>query len=345
MVEIISMKGRGQPREQRGWMELIGTALGAQHRELAESLIARRLLEHIEAAQSLDQASCNLLWEEAVRLSGDSCFGLQAGLTTSFSSLPLRAIELMAASCTDVGAALGCLTRFFELISCQARADLSIGAQGATLRLLPIGRPHGQHMQALLGVCVRLVESLGVMREQLMLQLPAGQINGESRFAGLRLIEAEGFALQLSRQALDCCLPGAAPVLFNGISGTLRNLLASRTALDLVEQVRHSMLRLLSTGRLSEVEIAVSMGISTRHLRRLLKQQGARYEQLLDQVRREEGVRLLQDSARSLTSIAYELGFHEPSSFTRAFRRWTGISPSDYRRQRQDMPAASRRSA
>ncbi|SDT89695.1 AraC-type DNA-binding protein [Halopseudomonas salegens] len=336
MVQMIIMKGQHQPREQAVWMDLIGEALSLRQRTLLESTLARKLLTHLQESDSIDQSSCNLLWEEALQLSGDDWFGLQAGLSMNFSSLPLRALELTAAASADVAAALASLARFFELVSAQARAELTMGPQGASLRLLPIGQPHPQHMQALLGMCARLLESLGQSRQDVLLLLPAEQVLFERRqIAGLRLQGGDGYALQLPRQVLDCPLPDSTPVLLSGITGTLRNLLASMSGTDLVERVRHTMLRLLSTGRLSEVEIAAPMNISTRHLRRLLKQQGASYEQLLDQVRREESLRLLQDSGKSLTSIAYELGFHEPSSFTRAFRRWTGISPSEFRRRQQ----------
>lgn len=340
MVQMIVMKGRHQPREQAGWMSLIGTALSKRQRELSESVMARRLITHLQESDSLDQSSCNLLWEEALQLSGDDWFGLQAGLVMNFSALPLRALELTAAASADVASALACLTRFFELISAQARAELIIGPLGASLRLLPVGQPHSQHMQALLGMCVKLIESLGQSRHDLQVQLPTGVLQEGREVAGLRLQCGDSYAVQLPRQVLDCPLPGATPVLLSGITGTLRNLLASMSGTDLVERVRHAMLRLLSTGRLSEVEIAGPMNISTRHLRRLLKQQGASYEQLLDQVRREEALRLLQDPGKSLTSIAYELGFHEPSSFTRAFRRWTGISPSEFRRRQQTFHVA-----
>lgn len=337
-MQMIATQTRPAPREQIDWTGLIASGLSSRQRRLTESALASRLLAHLQGSDSIDQASCNLLWEEALQLSHDSWFGLRVGLNMHNLPLPLRALELTAAASADVAAALACLTRFFELVSTQARAELLIGPVSACLRLQPVGQPHSQHMQALLGICVRLLESLGQPRDQLRLQLPAGIALRGQLIAGMPLENGDGFALLMSRELLDRPLPGATPILLSGITGTLRTLLASMSGADLVERVRHAMLRLLPTGRLSEVEIAAPLNISTRHLRRLLKQHGSSYEQLLDQVRREESLRLLQDAGKSLTSIAYELGFHEPSSFTRAFRRWTGSSPSDYRRQQQRQP-------
>ena len=57
------------------------------------------------------------------------------------------------------------------------------------------------------------------------------------------------------------------------------------------------------------------------------------YEKLLDEVRMELAIRLIQDGKLNLGRIAFELGFLDPSSFTRAFRRWTAMSPTAFREQ------------
>jgi AraC-like DNA-binding protein len=73
------------------------------------------------------------------------------------------------------------------------------------------------------------------------------------------------------------------------------------------------------------------MNISPRHLRRKLNLFGTSYESLVDEVRKEGAIRMIGQGQLSLTSIAYELGFLDPSSFTRAFRRWTGMSPTAFK--------------
>src|SRR5690606_41271044 len=69
-------------------------------------------------------------------------------------------------------------------------------------------------------------------------------------------------------------------------------------------------------------QIAEPMGISTRHLRRLLGQHGTSYERLRDEVRRDAALRLMTDPASSLTRIAYELGRSEERRVGEERRGW-----------------------
>jgi AraC-like DNA-binding protein len=79
-------------------------------------------------------------------------------------------------------------------------------------------------------------------------------------------------------------------------------------------------------------EIAYQLAISTRQLQRELKTEGTSFQQLLDTTRRELALRHLQNPTIPIYDIAFLLGFSEPSAFHRAFKRWTGITPKNYRR-------------
>lgn len=78
-------------------------------------------------------------------------------------------------------------------------------------------------------------------------------------------------------------------------------------------------------------EAAQQLGVSPRGLRRKLEQSGTRYQKLLDDIRYAMASRLIRDSDSAIASIAYELGFENASDFGRAFKRWSGLSPSAYR--------------
>lgn len=75
---------------------------------------------------------------------------------------------------------------------------------------------------------------------------------------------------------------------------------------------------------------------SASTLRRHLEQEGQSYRSILDDLRRDLAISLLSDTERSLMDIAAELGFAETSAFHRAFRRWTGSRPGEYRPDRSD---------
>ena len=72
-----------------------------------------------------------------------------------------------------------------------------------------------------------------------------------------------------------------------------------------------------------------------RTLQRRFREVQEDYSSVLAQVRFEATLRLLDDPRISLTDIAYELGYSDSTNFTRAFRQWTGVSPSHFRKLRR----------
>ena len=79
-------------------------------------------------------------------------------------------------------------------------------------------------------------------------------------------------------------------------------------------------------------DLAAELGLPVDSLRRRLRAEGQTLSTLRENVRRDKAVHWLVTSNRSVESIAFELGYSEARSFTRAFRQWTGTSPSAYRR-------------
>ena len=79
---------------------------------------------------------------------------------------------------------------------------------------------------------------------------------------------------------------------------------------------------------------AACLGMSARSLRRRLAELGTSYQMIIEQLRRGRAVELLCHSQLSVDDIASQLGYQDPSNFGRAFRRWTGKSPRQYRESR-----------
>ncbi|NJL48717.1 MAG: AraC family transcriptional regulator [Leptolyngbyaceae cyanobacterium SM2_5_2] len=82
--------------------------------------------------------------------------------------------------------------------------------------------------------------------------------------------------------------------------------------------------------------VAAASGLSVRSLQRHLAEAGLTYSKLIDQVRFNRAVALLQQSDVKLLEIAMELGYTDPANFARAFKRWTGSSPREYRLSQVD---------
>jgi len=102
------------------------------------------------------------------------------------------------------------------------------------------------------------------------------------------------------------------------------------TAQHFADRVRVRLVELLSSGVTHEDEVARSLHVSRRTLQRRLAEQGTNYKTLFDEARRELALRYIGEQGMSIKEATYVLGFSEPSNFTRAFKRWTGASPSQY---------------
>jgi AraC-like DNA-binding protein len=100
---------------------------------------------------------------------------------------------------------------------------------------------------------------------------------------------------------------------------------------DLVGSIRDGIARQLRHGHPGIDSVAVSTGINVRTLQRRLAAVGLTYSRIVDQVRLEAALSLLEDRGLTLAEIASALAYADPAHFTRAFVRWTGTTPGAYR--------------
>lgn len=84
---------------------------------------------------------------------------------------------------------------------------------------------------------------------------------------------------------------------------------------------------------LSIAQAAALADLSVRSLQRRLAVEGLSYSKLVEQARGELAIELIENTHTSVTEIAHELGYSSLPNFSRAFKRWTGKSPSELRRK------------
>jgi AraC-like DNA-binding protein len=102
--------------------------------------------------------------------------------------------------------------------------------------------------------------------------------------------------------------------------------------LSYAERVRHALLD-SAAARSSNMEgVARMLGLSVRSLRRRLQQEGTSFGDLADATRATLAKRLLAEHGHAVEQAARELGFSDPRAFQRAFKRWTGTTPGEFRR-------------
>ncbi|WDZ80414.1 AraC family transcriptional regulator ligand-binding domain-containing protein (plasmid) [Ensifer adhaerens] len=104
--------------------------------------------------------------------------------------------------------------------------------------------------------------------------------------------------------------------------------------------VENTVAPLLPHAEATAKTVARRLGLSERSLARRLADEELSFGEILDELRRDLAVRYLEEEHLQASQIAWLLGFHQPSSFTHAFRRWTGKSPSEFRISRGSFSAA-----
>ena len=90
---------------------------------------------------------------------------------------------------------------------------------------------------------------------------------------------------------------------------------------------------LLPKGYPAIEDMAHLLRVSPRTLQRMLSEEGASYSGMVEHCRRQTACDALEYTGKAVKDIATDLGYRDASSFTRAFRRWTGTAPRAYRKQ------------
>lgn len=140
----------------------------------------------------------------------------------------------------------------------------------------------------------------------------------------------------LLREPLERPLPRHEPALFDYLerhaSAALARLPRGDTRVSV--RVRRLVTEALKSGEPSQSELSRKLGMSERTLQRRLREEGTSFAEILDGVRQELSALYLSEPGVAAYEVAFLLGYSEPSAFYRAFRRWTGMTPREYRRIR-----------
>jgi AraC-like DNA-binding protein len=149
------------------------------------------------------------------------------------------------------------------------------------------------------------------------------------------VFQSDWNAMQIDPEFLSLKQPPVNRYVFGVLSDRAEALLksfdSSKTARGRVETV---LMSLLHTGEASMDLVADKLGQSRQTLYRNLKGEGVTFEQVLDELRHKLALHFLGGKKVSVNETAYLLGFSDPASFSRAFKRWTGHPPREVRMAR-----------
>ena len=137
-------------------------------------------------------------------------------------------------------------------------------------------------------------------------------------------------SFRLPRAVLGLARGSVNPAIGEFILDHAERLLARASGEATLEQrVRAAVALELAAGPVGVAAVARRIGQSERTLRRHLEREGRSFRALVDDVRRERARELIEERRLSRKEIAFLLGFSEPSAFSRAFKRWSGVAPRD----------------
>lgn len=279
------------------------------------------------------------LWRLSAQATGDDAFGLKAArhvMPTSFHAL----WQAQSASPT-LKDAFERVARHFHVVTDAWSLTFTQHGDEHVVRLLAPASgiaPEPEAIDAAAALVVYTARSLlgnraiTPTRVELQRATPTNAEAFERTFRCPVSFEADGNRIVWPHALIETRLEGANPELARHSEALLTTYLAGIHKDNTVAQVRACLADLLPRGEPSQAQVAQQLNCSVRTLQRRLSGQQASFTDLLDRTRHELALSHLADPACSISEVAYLLGFADTSNFTRAFRRWTGQSPTEHRR-------------
>ena len=286
--------------------------------------------------ERITDSEINALFARAVEATGDSSFGLRVADcivpgTLHALGFALLASETLLDFCQR-------LVRYYGIVSQSAEFNLAVNETELRLSGIPRNRDLCFETQDVwVGLVIRLMravcqEDLRPLHLELLRPVPECGADPFIDYFGCPVsFSCEHGCFYFDRSIVEEPLPGASREMAQHNDQVAMAYLERLDRDDIVNRVRTHVLNGLATGDVGRDEIAARMNMSGSALRAKLARRGLSFQQLLDDMRQKLALDYLEQSRLSITEIAFMLGFSDVSNFNRAFRRWTGRTPSSYR--------------
>jgi len=281
------------------------------------------------------------LWEHAMQLVQDPSFGVRVG--ASFDLEELEAFGFLAMACETLRDAYERTAKVRALYNVGSRWELIVEADRMRMVWMPwpikvrselARRSVNEYQVAEMLTCVRQMTARRLMPLRIAFRHTAPRDTAPHRELLGRLPEFEadfdGFEAELGW--LDEPVRGKNPKLrayFEKQCESSRQAFSSDPAFTAL--VRQRLAANMEGGALGMADVARALGTSPRSLHRRLQDEGTNFNELVDQVRQKFAEQYLARPKLAISEVAYLVGFNGPSAFHKAFRRWTGVTPSEYR--------------
>jgi AraC-like DNA-binding protein len=280
------------------------------------------------------------LYEHGARLTKDDDFGLHLGETVDLTAFDV--LGYSAINSSTLGEAFDRVVRYNFIWTNGSCFSIDKGTPLARIVYIYLDesiteRRHDAEMTfAALSTLSRTVttSNLSAARVTFQHDRPSDTSEHERIFRCPVEFNAESNQYFLESSALMTPIMKADPGLCAVLDRHAEALIARYPRTDtLVERVRATIKDELSGGNASLERVAETLSMSGRTLQRKLREHGTSHQELLDQMRKDLAIRYLEEREMAICEVAYLLGFSESSALHRAFKRWTGQTPSEFRRR------------
>lgn len=276
------------------------------------------------------------IWRVAIKLFGRGTLGLHVG--TAFPKGNL--LDYLASTSPTLRAALGQIARYIGLDSQNVRWVLGArDADGLTMFEQQVVDNAAVIPPQLWDFSIAIAASRvrdrfdRRPREVWFAHAPLGPADEYEQVLGCPVrFERDRTGLRFDDDALEAPARDHDPNLFRLLESHAARVLAETpAAATLRERVRNAVVQRLRDGEPGIGNIAEALAMSERSLQRRLQTEGVSFRDVVDEARHKLALAYLGDTSLSMTDVACLLGYAEGAAFTRAFKRWTGRAPSQFR--------------
>lgn len=275
-----------------------------------------------------------LLWEVALEATGDPAFGVK--LAKYFTHTTFHALGYGLTASSTLKEAFERIQRYSHVVSdAVGYRFVRCGAE-YHFYMEPAVEVPVESIDALVGTHLRMCRSL-IGRDFVPLAVelcrpqPVVLDDFERLWRSPLRFNAEHNRLRFDRESMERVLDSGNPELAR-LSDAISARYLARIERDNTEaRVRAVLTQRLRHSEPTQEEVADSLNVSARTLQRKLGECGTTFKGILDETRHALALAYLSEPRHSVADVTHLLGFSCSSAFTRAFRRWTGHSPTDWR--------------
>ena len=277
------------------------------------------------------------LWRKASEVIDDPCFGLKAAEVWHPSNFGALGYAMLASN--TLRTSLERMVRYLGFLSDEDSMKLDETEEGLRLTLVmsPRNIDKSEQNDAALAIILRMcrinyIEDLAPVSVTLVHSKPSCSPKFFEYFRSPVLFKAPTYSLTFPIEAVDKILPGSNPQLAELNDQVMIQYLAKLDQNQITQKVKATIVDQLPSGSVTDESVARALYMSSRKLQRQLQSAGTTFNALLNEIRQDLAQKYLGEEDTSMTEIAFLLGFSESSAFSRAFKRWMGVSPTKYRK-------------